>query len=220
MKKINMPKFMIRLKVTDDNLLVVNELYEQGHSWTRNGYMLWMACFSGVCGDNSGVFGAGKRASKRTSGTIDSSSGFCFVPYHYIDLNNHFVSSVQNSTGAGICVGTGNTAFDVGNYNLAARISHGTELGKLSYGIQSAVTADYNSSTKEWVLTNTRQFNNASGSDIVIAEMGLDYYGRLFQGTVFQYLVARDVLSTPITVQNGYNVDVAYEITFDFSGID
>jgi len=218
MKK--MPNFMIRIKVTDDKSRVVSELHEQGHSWTRNGYILWLTSFSGVAGGGSNAFGAGNISAKRSSGIIDYNSNYCFSPVGYSYNNNHFVTTSLNSNSAGICVGTGNAAFSVENYDLAARIVHGTGPGQLSYGAQSAVASNYNSSLKEWTIINTRQFNNASGADIIIAEIGLDFFGKIFASINYQYLAARDVLSTPITVQNGYNIDVAYETTFDFSAID
>ena len=106
----------------------------------------------------------------------------------------------------GILVGTDSTPFDVMQYSLGAKISHGTGSGQLSYGEQSTIvgTAEY----EQW----QRSFDNNSGADITVREIGMACRTtKLFDGTseTHYILLARDVI-TPTTVPNGGRLTVRY----------
>lgn len=219
MKTLPVPKFMVRIRVTDKAGKIIKELYEPGHSWTRNGYGLWMVAMSGCGGIGDTSFGAGYLSSKTTSGTIYSTA-YAIRIQEFASGANHLVDNDGDASGAGICVGAGNTAFNVNDFQLASKIGHGTGIGQLSYGIQTAVASVYNAQTKTWTMTNSRQFHNGSGASITIAEIGLYSEIGIFYFSYTQYLVARDVLASTITVADGENVDVAYETIFDLSAID
>lgn len=106
----------------------------------------------------------------------------------------------------GILVGSGSTAFDVDQYKLDSKISHGTGSGQLSYGEQSIV--DYSSSHEQW----QRSFDNNSGGDITVYEIGMACKtSKLYDGTpeIHYILLARDVI-TATTVPNGGRLTVKY----------
>jgi len=106
----------------------------------------------------------------------------------------------------GILVGSSDTAFEVTQYNLGSKISHGTGSGQLSYGETSVV--DYGDDYKTW----QRAFDNLSGSDIVVKEIGM--FAKVVReesGVPKDYYVmlARDVITTT-TVPNGGRLIVKY----------
>ena len=107
----------------------------------------------------------------------------------------------------GILVGTGSTPFDVTQYSLTSKISHGAGSGQLSYGEQSTVmgTETY----EQW----QRSFDNNSGADITVYEIGMACKTtKLADGTseTHYILLARDVI-TPVTVPNGGRLTVKYK---------
>ena len=87
----------------------------------------------------------------------------------------------------GVVLGTGTTAVAYNNYALASPIEHGTGAGQLLYwgGLiqDTVVSAPY-----AW-FDMLRIFENQSGGDITIKELGL----QAFQGQ-YVFLVCRDVL--------------------------
>jgi len=106
----------------------------------------------------------------------------------------------------GILVGSSDTAFDVTQYNLGSKISHGTSSGQLQYGDTSVV--DYGADYKTW----QRAFDNLSGADVVVKEIGMfAKVTREESGVPKEYYVmlARDVITTT-TVPNGGRLIVKY----------
>lgn len=106
----------------------------------------------------------------------------------------------------GILVGSSDTAFDVTQYNLGSKISHGTGSGQLQYGDTSVV--DYGADYKTW----QRAFDNLSGADVVVKEIGMfAKVTREESGVPKEYYVmlARDVITTT-TVPNGGRLIVKY----------
>jgi hypothetical protein len=69
----------------------------------------------------------------------------------------------------------------------------------------------YNSTTRKWKNTIVRVFNNNSGADITVREVGLMYRSPLF-GSDTYYLFAHDVLASGVVVPNGAQLTVTYEI--------
>ena len=116
----------------------------------------------------------------------------------------------------GIVVGSSGAGFDMGQYNLQSPISHGVAAGNLQYAAQmypSVVVAEDQSAIS---LVLAREFGNASGSDVTIAEVGL--IGHPPGTTSVSYgssphtnvLLTRDVLDTPVVVPDGGVVGVSH----------
>ena len=105
----------------------------------------------------------------------------------------------------GIIVGTGTTPVSLEDYNLASKISHGTGSGQLSYGACSPYGI---SSDTQADVGLQRSFDNNSGADITINEIGMVL--KVYDGTNTYYtLIMRDVISAT-TVPNGGRVTIKY----------
>jgi hypothetical protein len=98
----------------------------------------------------------------------------------------------------GILVGSSDIAFDVAQYNLGSKIPNGSGTGQIGY--QGVTIYQDQPNQRTW----QRAFVNTSGGDITVKEIGLvakvGYYA----------LLARDVLSTPVTVPNYGTLVVRY----------
>jgi hypothetical protein len=111
----------------------------------------------------------------------------------------------------GVVVGSGTTPVSPDDYNLASKIPHGTGAGQLDYDTHT-VASSY-SSTSSFVEI-CRTFVNKSSSDVVVREVGLiarahDDYA----GVDVKYLIARDVLPSPVTVKPLGSLAVRYRIS-------
>ena len=71
----------------------------------------------------------------------------------------------------GLVVGTGTTAVSIADYKLQTQILHGSTSGKLSHGAVT-FTPPFNSGSSQ-IIEVVRTFNNNSGGDITITEIGL-----------------------------------------------
>lgn len=101
--------------------------------------------------------------------------------------------SVAGGAGAnyyGIIVGTGNTAVAITDYQLAARIAHGTGAGQLSYSANVISAIATSGSSRQFTVTRT--FTNGTANTITVKEIGL---GSLATSNSWVVLIARDVIS-------------------------
>jgi hypothetical protein len=112
-------------------------------------------------------------------------------------------------TSQGIVVGSSNTPNDINTYALGSKITHGTGSGQLVY---NAMTFEDITNPSGTILQfrMTRVFTNNSGADVTVKEMGL--LARILTSNVGakSLLLARDVLSTPITIPDGYSLTLRY----------
>jgi len=121
-------------------------------------------------------------------------------------LYNAEVLAPSGDDSYGILVGSSDATFEVTQYNLASKIPNGTGSGQLSYGETSIVGAgdDY----QTW----QRAFDNMSGSDITVKEIGM--FAKVTREesgvpTPYYVMLARDVITTT-TVPNGGRLIVKY----------
>ena len=116
----------------------------------------------------------------------------------------------------GIVVGSGSTAVTLNDYNLVSKIPHGTTAGRLAYGASTVQNMDVSDPTL-WTFKITRTFTNSSGAPIDIREIGLIGTYLRISGTLLttdKVMIARDALSSSITVQPNDQVLVQYKINF------
>jgi len=107
----------------------------------------------------------------------------------------------------GVLVGTSSQTVSQDQYNLVAKISHGTTSGKLSYGETTYSVSD---TSLTMTITITRMFDNLSGGDITVNEVGL--FVKYTVGSDTKYaMIARDVI-TATTIPNGGRLTVRYII--------
>jgi hypothetical protein len=113
----------------------------------------------------------------------------------------------------GILVGSGSAPVTPTQYNLSAKIPHGTDPGKLYYDVHT-VTSSY-SDTSSYVEI-ARSFINRSSSPVTVREVGLFARNRYQngQGIVVDviFMVARDVLPNPVTVNPLGSLLVRYRV--------
>lgn len=104
----------------------------------------------------------------------------------------------------GIVLGTGNTPVTISDYNLQTRIVHGSGAGQLDYKAMAWDPFQVVGSTAKF--KSKRQFENKSGGTITVKETGLlatDQAG-------YHFLIVRDVLPTPVDVENTKIIEVRY----------
>lgn len=162
---------------------------ECAHSWTRGMVDLMIVYLSNTDGN---IVNTGSSAAEIDA---DTSQKFSFL---------------FASTGAGVQVGTGTTPVAREDFNLETSIVNGSGSGQLTFttlGIltkAAAVTGGYR-------IILERSFNNDSGGDITINEVGIIVVSRLSSGSpVFSPLILRDIISPGHTVVNGGAVIVRY----------
>ena len=144
--------------------------------------------------------------------------------FQFVDTNGNPISADQivasgcsmlapaGTDSYGIVVGTGTTYPSLDDYNLESKIPHGTESGRLSYG----ETSKYDYSESGSIVVDQgcqRSFDNNSGADITINEIGLIATINI-GGQNVNILLMRDVISAT-TVPNGGRVTIKYWIRFN-----
>jgi hypothetical protein len=109
----------------------------------------------------------------------------------------------------GIVAGTSDTPVTRDDYKLGSQISHGNGTGQLMYG---AMSHDAPTTYSTGYLTRAiRVFTNNSGDSITVKEIGI-YVS--YASYPYYFCIIRDVLSTPVTIPNGYSWTVRYNFYF------
>jgi hypothetical protein len=197
------PEIFIGLQVHKDGELIFDDK-QRGHSWTRNFYNY--KCMIGTnARSTSTLFGIGYLSGKDTTGAYNA-----YLYNMSGDMTTGAVGAAR-----GIVVGTSDTAFNIDQYALGALIAHGTGVGQLTYQASAFDSKAY--ASKVWTATSKRVFNNNSGGDITVKEIGLYGY-TVYNGWLT--LHERSVLSPTVLVPNGAQLTATYEISMDFSSID
>jgi hypothetical protein len=113
----------------------------------------------------------------------------------------------DNDDTYGIVVGTGTTAPTNTDYNLGAKIAHGTGAGQLDYGAHSRTAPTVVGANVDYVIS--RSFYNGSGASITVNEIGIIV--STYDTGVFQrfFLIVRDVIA-PVTVNDTQTLTVQY----------
>jgi len=113
----------------------------------------------------------------------------------------------------GILVGSGSDPVSPTQYNLSAKIPHGTDPGKLYYDVHT-VTSSY-SDTSSYVEI-ARSFINKSSQPVTVREVGLFARNRYQRADAIEvdviFMVARDVLPNPVTVNPLGSLLIRYRV--------
>jgi hypothetical protein len=134
--------------------------------------------------------------------------------YYYSGGTPMGMSAPDNDDSFGVVVGSGTASVSPTDYALAAKIGHGTGAGQLDYG-PATVTSSYGATSSYAEIART--FLNTSGSDVTVREVGIvarSYWkdGGVIVGDV-KYLIARDILPSPVKVPNLGTLTVRYRIS-------
>jgi hypothetical protein len=107
----------------------------------------------------------------------------------------------------GIVVGSSDTPVTRDDNKLGSQISHGTGVSQLMYGAMSH-DAPTTYSTG-YLIRAIRVFTNNSGDSVTVKEVGV-----YCNASGNYFCLIRDVLSTPVTIPNGYSWTVRYNFYF------
>jgi hypothetical protein len=218
---LKLPQFKINIRLSK-NGRILKQYSEPGHSWTRNGWN-WLFASVTDCAVVGGTsdFGAGFMTAKRNTGTVSASTGVAARGSTVCPTTSAGMVNSGATTTIGIVVGRGTTEFSVNDHALATLIAHGTSTNQLSHQAQVAPVTTYDPVTKTWTSLHSRSFTNSSANPVVVTEVGLHRGMSMFSTTsIYQHLVARDVLETSISVLPSTVLTVEYELSMDFSEID
>jgi hypothetical protein len=116
----------------------------------------------------------------------------------------------------GIIVGTSDTPNSVTTYALGGKIAHGTGSGQLVYNAETVEDVT-NPSGNDLQFRITRTFTNNSGATITVKEVGLLVKKIDASITSRSFLVARDVLPSPVDVPDGATLTIRYVVKITVS---
>jgi len=124
--------------------------------------------------------------------------------------DNFKLTAGSGDAGKGIIVGTSDEPVSLDDYNLKSKISHGSGSGQLEYGAMSIgnLTPSYGSDPLQYSFILSRTFNNLSGADITIKEVGLLVYA--YMGGSQYILIDRTLLT--VTIPNNEAKTIQYII--------
>ena len=109
----------------------------------------------------------------------------------------------------GVAVGSGTKSVEFTDYDLDSIIPHGTGAGQLYYNACNPILVEESDYA---VVKFPRSFDNASNSNVTVTETGLFCRHHHYNDGYVDYLVARDLLETAITLAPGETLNVRYEI--------
>ncbi len=215
-QKLHIPTLeaFLELEVRDKNGEVIQRHRQRSHSWTRNAYNVMFSMLAGKDGNDS-TFGAGKLNIKRTDGALYVGNyPIQYYQHATIDGTNQGYRGPAGNDAYGILVGAGTNPEDFEDYALHAQIANGTAAGQLSYVETDPHSISYDAGTR--VLQNAliRYFNNNSGGDIDVTEVGLAANSL---GTMnWRFMLARDKLASTVTVPDTGQLKVTYTIQLTY----
>jgi len=187
MKKLNGFKCYIRAVIKDKEGNVIKDTgWKETNLLVQNFFRHLRAAFGNI--DTSGV---------RTDGLTYSIRRPAFGAYDFMRADGP-----ETDDSYGIVVGTGTKAPALDDYNLDAKITHGTGTGQLYYFATSITLGN-------GYVETTRSFQNLSGADITINEVGLVCVS-IADGLTSMFLITRSLFT--ITVANGATITLYYRI--------
>lgn len=212
---IPMPEAFWTLEVFDKDGKLLQRHHQRSHSWLRNAYNhLASELFAKNANDDT--FGAGKLSIKQEDATVRYGTYPIALGYSSnVDIApSGYLGSAGLNT-VGIIVGTGVAAESFEDYMLAVKIANGVGAGQLSYIVSDTHVITYTAATKVLKDELVRYFNNNSGGDITVNEVGIicnGYVGQ--QGR--QWLQVRDKLATGVTIPDTGQLKVTYTIQLTY----
>lgn len=187
-------KSYIEVKVVDRDGKVVKEVKSEAKTLVAN----FIRALAGLL--------LAPRADANVISLTNLAGGSFGFPAIIFDQPVMLANAGEGVATAGIMVGSSDTPFAIDQVNLISRIPHGSASGQLWY-LASSVSVVTLPGGRPAVRI-LRNFENRSGGDVVVAEVGLACRARSID-----FLIDRTVLPTPVTVPHGYILSVVYTIT-------
>jgi hypothetical protein len=194
-------KVMVELEVRDKNGRIIKKHRQMSHSFLKQ-WLQFLRCQTSITRGGSGI----------SISVVDETGTARTFPYGWTDAFNRealMCNALAGDSSYGIVVGTSNVPNTINTYSLGAKISHGTGSGQLQYGSHTFEDIT-NPSGNILVFRIIRTFSNGSGATITVKEVGISISNFDSQSLARSYLIARDVLSTPVDVPNGMTLTVRY----------
>jgi hypothetical protein len=194
-------KVMVELEVRDKNGRIVKKHRQMSHSFLKQ----WLALLRGQLAMRYGVSAPAQSVVDET-GTVRTYPSTGVTNIYYMGLcTNGDIGDVSQ----GIVVGVSNVANSINTYSLGGKIAHGTGSGQLQYGSHTYDDVS-NPSGNILVIRVIRTFSNGSGATVTVYEIGLLVRTKAADANPYSFLIARDVLSTPVDVPNNMTLTVRY----------
>jgi len=219
---IPIPEAFWTLEVFDKDGKLIQKHRQRSHSWTRNAYnLLFGQMASKAFADVT--FGAGLLSIKETGGAVyydvDKITDICGGGTTGLDPDtpsssyNGYLTIAGDDT-KGILVGSGTNAESFEDYALQTPIADGTGAGQLSHVESEVHSVSYADTTLQ--DEQVRYFNNNSGGNVDVNEVGLIAYGMV--GAVSaRWLQSRDKLGATVTVPDTGQLKVTYTIELAYA---
>jgi len=207
---IPIPEAFITLEVFDKDGKLIQRHRQRSHSWVRNAYNMMFSNAAQKDVDDV-TFGAGKLCFKNTAGTLRNAA-LIGAPSGSVDGTAQGYRAPAGADTKGILVGSGTNAESFEDFALQTPIAEGTGADELNHVESEAHSVAYADTT----LTDTliRYFNNNSGGNVLVNEVGIVEYGMF--ATMNYILMVRDVLGATVTVPDTGQLKVTYTISLTY----
>jgi len=204
-------------EIRNRNGEIVQQLKQRSHSWVRNAYNLIFATLAGKDLDDS-TFGPGKLSLKDCGNAIRyGDANTCCYVFQSSDGVSFGYRGPSGSHAYGILVGNGINPEDFESYYLHTVIANGTGLGQLSYVQGEPHSITWIAGTLTLKNDIVRYFNNNSGADVDVTEVALVLHGYIpSSSTQTNYMMARDLLDSTVTVPDTGQLKVTYTIQLTY----
>jgi hypothetical protein len=204
--------------VNDKGKLIVRQ--DESHSWTRNYYNFTSSLVGSYLFDATN-FQDGKINIKDTAGTVFSSSntGVRLDYQQDVELLSYGYMALSGEGTKGIVTGTGSAGESIDDFILGTQITHGIGAGNLFYQTSHPVAvAVFDAGTRVLSRKLTRFFDNFSGGDVTIKEIGQIARAKVVE-TDSLILVARDLIGDLVVANKSCAaISYIYSLTYPSSG--
>ena len=211
-KKETPPLIMWEIEVKDKTGKLLKHYVTPARSWLKQFIQILKGEFA--TRHNANV-GGGNVSITDESGTARSYPIHSSASY-YTNLENLSTLGDVGDTSQGIIVGTSDTPNSLTTYALGGKIGHGTGSGQLLYGVETVEDVT-NPSGYDLEFRITRTFTNNSGATITVKEVGLLVKKYDTTATSRSWLIARDVLPSPVDVPDGATLTIRYVVKITVS---
>jgi len=218
------PICYLDVEVLNKNGEITAKYSDRSKSWVRNFYNIVTCQQLGIsAGINGTTYGEGKLSIKSILGNVRTDTIPCaggeFSASYVLAGGNQYVNSAHrgaaSNTNIGIVVGTGDTAESFDDYSLTNIIANGVSTGQMQYQEMSALNGVWDGDNNKFIQTVERYFINNSGGSITVKESGIYsciFYKGMSSPVKDHFMLARDVLSTPVAVAHESQIKVTYTI--------
>jgi hypothetical protein len=205
-EKITFPRMYLEWDVTDKDGKLIDKGRKESQTWVGNIVrFLWMLFQGANVTSVASRYQADTPAAIRNTANTSKAMGLVSSNSTYLGVG------VGAGELVGIVVGASDAAVNINQYDLVSKILHGAGAGQLFYGANTVDSLSETSST--FTFRVVRSMTNQSGGSVTVREIGLFIKLSTSPGDIYVSMLARDVLSSPITVPAGSTLTVRYIVS-------